>query len=232
MSQAPRSGTAQAALLCQQSTWEPDAGHEETGVGQHSTRRLHCHTLSELRRFPSQPIWQCASCVTTPTKPFGKQTQATERRALDSTAHVDSTVVYCMSRVDVPGTQIWHRASCATMPAKPFGKQTQATERRALDSTAHVDSTVVYCMSRVDVPGTQIWHCASCATMSAKHLGTRRRPRGDGRWTAQHTQTPLSHLVRAASLSQSANLAMRKLRYYANKAIWETDAGHGKTGAG
>ena len=55
MSQAPRSGTAQAALLCQQSTWEPDAGHEETGVGQHSTRRLHCHTLSELRRFPSQP---------------------------------------------------------------------------------------------------------------------------------------------------------------------------------
>ena len=68
--------------------------------------------------------------------------------------------------------------------------------------------------------------------MSAKHLGTRRRPRGDGRWTAQHTQTPLSHLVRAASLSQSANLAMRKLRYYANKAIWETDAGHGKTGAG
>ena len=182
MSQAPRSGTAQAALLCQQSTWEPDAGHEETGVGQHSTRRLHCHTLSELRRFPSHPIWRCASCVTTPTK--------------------------------------------------PFGKQTQATERRALDSTAHVDSTVVYCMSRVDVPGTQIWHCASCATMSAKHLGTRRRPRGDGRWTAQHTQTPLSHLVRAASLSQSANLAMRKLRYYANKAIWETDAGHGKTGAG
>ena len=49
MSQAPRSGTAQAALLCQQSTWEPDAGHEETGVGQHSTRRLHYHTLSELR---------------------------------------------------------------------------------------------------------------------------------------------------------------------------------------
>ena len=138
-------------------------------------------------RFPSQPIWQCASCVTTPTKPFGKQTQATERRALDSTAHVDSTVVYCMSRVDVPGTQIWHRASCATMSSKALGNQTQATRRRALDSTAHVDSTVAPCLSRVDVPGTQIWHCASCATMSAKHLGTRRRPRGDGRWTAQHT---------------------------------------------
>ena len=84
MSQAPISGTAQAALLCQQSTWEPDAGHDETGVGQHSTRRRLYHTLFELRCFPSPPIGQCASCVTTPTKPVGKQTQATERRALDS----------------------------------------------------------------------------------------------------------------------------------------------------
>ena len=59
------------------------------------------------------------------SKAFGKQTQATERQALDSTAHVDSTVVYCVSRVDVPGTYIWRCASCATMPAKHLVKQTQ-----------------------------------------------------------------------------------------------------------
>ena len=192
----------------QQSTWEPDAGHEETGVGQHSTRRLLCHTLFELRCFPSPPIGHCASCVATPTKPFGKQTQATERRALDSTAHVDSTVVYCMSRVDVPGTHIWRCASCATMPAKHLGNRRRPRKNRRWIVQHTSASTVVYCVSRVDVPGTHIWHCASCATVSAKHLGTRRTPRGDGRWTSQHTQTSLSHLVRAALLSRSANRAI------------------------
>ena len=148
-----------------------------------------------------------------PTKPFGNQTQATERRALDSTANVDSTVVYCMSRVVVPGTHIWRWRKLRDYVSKALGNQTQATDgrwtaRRTQTSLSHLVQLIAFRGKQPIWGSGQNVHCYGNINSRGK----------TGAGSAAHVDSTVVYCMSRVDVPGTHNWRTAQVRYYASKA--------------